>query len=168
MGLLYSTGSPRNYMIKDLIDKLLHSRLTKKEARSLEKWLKSDSSDPYFSDKLDEIIQEEKESGNSYPEWNPSLLKMKILESIHSLPIDQFPNTKKINEKPSFRFSFQPFAVAASIVLLISFAFYFLGTENSKDLIETSIEEPWLVKSNPAGKKTIVHLAQLENFGVKI
>jgi ferric-dicitrate binding protein FerR (iron transport regulator) len=145
-------------MIKDLIDKLLHSRLTKKEARFLDKWLRSDSSDPYFSEKLDEIIKEDKESGNSYPEWQPELLKVKILENIRSSAVKESLKLKETNEKTRFRFSFRPAAVAASIALLIGFSVYFLGTDQSEKAIETSVEQPWLVKSNPAGKKTIVHL----------
>ena len=145
-------------MTKDLIDKLLRSRITKKEAKSLQKWLKRDSSDSYFSDKLDKIIQEEKESGSTYPEWNPDMLKMNIWEKIRSLPKNDSLKPKKIKEKASFSFSFRHAGIAASIAFIISFAFYFLGSENSKILVEPSIEETWIVKSNPAGKKTIVHL----------
>lgn len=144
-------------MFQSLLKKLGKGTLTKREGRKLAKWLRSKRSDRYFSEWYDREVSRA-DSGLS-PRLTPErheALKRRLLQQMGTLSKEE-SNFRKPGQRTSS--VYYKWAAAASLLFLVGLGLFFFISRPNENLLTQ--EEPaieWVEKSNPAGKKTLIHL----------
>lgn len=145
-------------MIKGLLKKLLLSKLSRAEGKLLSNWLKGPESDRFFSEEFDEMVEKDFSPGE-YPEWQPEKLKTKIVDEIRAFESDKSPARGNSGKNGFLGPSFFRFAVAASVSLLLGIFIYSFYQNEPIASMSDRQSILWVEKSNPAGKKTLIHLS---------
>jgi ferric-dicitrate binding protein FerR (iron transport regulator) len=144
-------------MFQSLLKKLQEGRLSRQEAKKLAKWLKSKRSDRYFADLYDREVK--RSDSAELPALSPqqhAALKRTVMQRLEfGSKVQQRP--KKLASPKAF--ALRKWVAAASLLLLLGLGLYLYVPRPMP--ISPVVKVPaleWVVRSNPAGKKTLIHL----------
>lgn len=134
-------------------------QLSRQEAKKLAKWLKSKRSDRYFSDVYDRQVTQddatEGENSGLSPKQHESL-KHTVLQQLDFLARTQAQPGKL---PPAKAFTPPKWVAAASLLFLVGLGLYlFAPRPTPTPSVAQAPAIEWVIKSNPPGKKTLIHL----------